>query len=67
VTARKRHRHGCVGCDVMSGSPRYCLYTKDLKLRREGEKREKGPGRLIYIQGPSRESLPETGSGRLRG
>jgi hypothetical protein len=49
-------------CDLLDSA---C--TEDLKLRREEERREKGPGWLIYIQGPSSESLPEPVSGRLRG
>jgi hypothetical protein len=51
----------------MSGSLKFCLYTKDLKLRKEEEKKEKGQeGSYIYT-GPARESLPETGLGRRRG
>jgi hypothetical protein len=36
---------------MMSGSPRYCLYTKHLKLRGEEQKREGETLSLIHIQG----------------
>ena len=51
----------------MSGSFRYCLYTKDLKLKREEKKREEGQESSYIYKGPPRESLPETGLGRLKG